>query len=262
MNRLLIVMLLGVLPLLCGCRRPVAARDADDRKYPAMRQALAREQAGDLDGAIVRYQEVLLQAPRLASAHLALALLLHVHRHDYIGSIYHYRRYLEMRPDSEKARMIADRLQVAEQLLAAQSVRKLAAGDAGGQILLLQQIDALNQRLNQAEGEKARLSEERDKLAAKVQELQGQVARLQRWVDRLQSPSEVGAAGRRNLTDLAPPPLAGVTRTYEVKNGDSLSRIADSVYGDPALWPRIRDANRDKVRDGERVRVGDVLTIP
>jgi len=262
MNRLLILMLLGALALTCACRRSVAARDADDRKYPAMRQALAREQAGDLDGAIVRYQEVLLQAPRLASAHLALALLLHDHSHDYIGAIYHYRRYLDMRQDSDKAGMIADRLQVAEQLLAAQSVRKLSAGDAGGQALLLQQIEALNQRLNQAEGEKARLAEERDRLAAKAQELQGQVTRLQRWVDRLQSPSEPAATGRRPLANVAPLAPAGVTRTYEVKDGDSLSRIADSVYGDPALWPRIRDANRDKVRDGERVRVGDVLTIP
>jgi len=46
-----------------------------------------------------------------------------------------------------------------------------------------------------------------------------------------------------------------------VREGDSLSRIADFVYGDPSLWPRIRDANRDKVNN-ERVRVGDVLVIP
>ncbi len=262
MNRSTLAILLGVLTLSCGCRRSVALQDASDRKYPAMRQARARAEAGDLDGAIVRYQEVLLQAPRLASAHLELALLLHDYRRDYIGAIYHYRRYLEMRQESEKRQMIADRLQVAEQLLAAQAVKKLAPGDAGGQVLLLQQIDGLNQRLNQAEGEKARLADERDKLAAKVQELQGRVTRLQRGVDRLQSPGEASAGARRSLSGLATPPAMVGKRTYEVKEGDSLSRIADSVYGDPALWPRIRDANRDKVRNGERVRVGDVLTIP
>ena len=55
---------------------------------------------------------------------------------------------------------------------------------------------------------------------------------------------------------------ATASRTYEVRAGDTLSRIADFVYGDPTLWPRIRDANREKVRDGERVRVGDILVIP
>ena len=47
-----------------------------------------------------------------------------------------------------------------------------------------------------------------------------------------------------------------------MREGDSLSRIADFVYGDPTLWPRIRDANRENLRNGERVRAGDILVIP
>ncbi|MDD5705227.1 MAG: LysM peptidoglycan-binding domain-containing protein, partial [Kiritimatiellae bacterium] len=211
---------------------------------------------------IVRHQEVLMQAPRTASAHLDLPLLLHDYRKDYIGAIYHYRRYLALRPETEKAPMISNRLQVAEQLLAAQSVKKISAGDAGGQVLLMQQLDALNQRLVQAEGEKERLAGERDRLTAQVRELQGQVSRLQRWVDRLQSPTYTSGGGARQTSPVERGFDDGTPRTYEVRDGDSLSRIAESVYGDPAMWPRIRDANRDKLRDGERVRVGDILTIP
>jgi nucleoid-associated protein YgaU len=84
-------------------------------------------------------------------------------------------------------------------------------------------------------------------------------------VDRLQVPDSAGAAG----TAVAVPVSSVRTalaeeaglRTYEVQQGDSLSRIAEKVYGDPTQWPRIRDANRDKVRD-ERVRAGQVLVIP
>ncbi|MDD5708729.1 MAG: hypothetical protein PHR35_22675, partial [Kiritimatiellae bacterium] len=62
MNRYFIVIICGLLTILCGCRRSVAVLDAADRKYPAMRQAKAHDLAGDFDGAIVRYEEVLMQA--------------------------------------------------------------------------------------------------------------------------------------------------------------------------------------------------------
>ena len=39
------------------------------------------------------------------------------------------------------------------------------------------------------------------------------------------------------------------------------TKIAEYAYGDRTLWPRIRDANPDKIKD-ERVKVGDILIIP
>ena len=50
-------------------------------------------------------------------------------------------------------------------------------------------------------------------------------------------------------------------QTYEVKAGDTLSRIAEIAYGDASKWPRIKKANPDKIKD-DRVRPGDVLIIP
>ncbi len=237
-----------------GCRRDAGALDAVDRRHPLMRQALAREQAGDFAGAIERYREVLMQAPRAAAAHLSLALLLHDFTQDYVAAIYHYRRYLEMRPDTQKSRLIADRLKVAEQLLAAQSVKKLAAGDTSEQARMLQQIDNLNEKVTRLEREQGEWSAERESLKREIAELRRQNRRLERWQSQLQTD---GAAG-------APAPIRAGDRprTYEVRDGDSLSRIAAKVYGDETLWPRIRDANPDKVRDGEKVLTGDVLVIP
>jgi len=56
------------------------------------------------------------------------------------------------------------------------------------------------------------------------------------------------------------PPAAG--RTYTVKAGDTLSAIAKHVYGDGKLWKKIADANKDKIRDKNRITVGMVLSIP
>ncbi len=50
--------------------------------------------------------------------------------------------------------------------------------------------------------------------------------------------------------------------TYVVRPGDSLSKIANKVYGDGSKWHRIQDANRDSLGDGVNLRVGQVLIIP
>lgn len=56
-------------------------------------------------------------------------------------------------------------------------------------------------------------------------------------------------------------PSAG-GRTYVVKSGDSLSRIAKSIYGDGNAWHRIYDANRDTIKDPDLIHPGQELTIP
>jgi nucleoid-associated protein YgaU len=51
-------------------------------------------------------------------------------------------------------------------------------------------------------------------------------------------------------------------KTWLVRPGDSLRRIARQVYGDENLWKAIRDANAGKVgRDGA-IAVGVVLSVP
>jgi len=50
------------------------------------------------------------------------------------------------------------------------------------------------------------------------------------------------------------------TRTYTVKEGDSLWSIAQEVYGDGSKWPQIQAANTGV--DHTRLRAGQTLTIP
>ena len=52
------------------------------------------------------------------------------------------------------------------------------------------------------------------------------------------------------------------TQWYEVKSGDTLSKIAKNFYGDPALYPKIFEANRDTLNDPDKIRVGQKLRIP
>ena len=51
-------------------------------------------------------------------------------------------------------------------------------------------------------------------------------------------------------------------QTYEVKGGDNLSKISKQFYGDPNEYMRIFYANRDKLHDPDKLRVGQQLVIP
>jgi hypothetical protein len=49
---------------------------------------------------------------------------------------------------------------------------------------------------------------------------------------------------------------------YVVRKGDSLWKIAGKVYGNPLKWPRIYRANKDKIKNPNRIYANQVLTIP
>jgi nucleoid-associated protein YgaU len=55
---------------------------------------------------------------------------------------------------------------------------------------------------------------------------------------------------------------ATATKTYEVQQGDSLSKIAKQFYGNANDWPRIHEANRDQIKDPDLIYPGQKLRIP
>jgi nucleoid-associated protein YgaU len=55
-------------------------------------------------------------------------------------------------------------------------------------------------------------------------------------------------------------PSAG--KSYTVRKGDSLSKIAKREYGDAQQWHRIFDANRDIINDPDLIYPDQVLQIP
>jgi hypothetical protein len=54
----------------------------------------------------------------------------------------------------------------------------------------------------------------------------------------------------------------GGGRTYTVAAGDSLSKIAKNFYGNANQYMKIFDANKDKLSDPDKIKPGQVLTIP
>jgi nucleoid-associated protein YgaU len=60
---------------------------------------------------------------------------------------------------------------------------------------------------------------------------------------------------------LAPAP-SPKPKTYTVAAGDSLSKIAKHVYGNASQYMKIFEANKDKISDPDKIKVGQELVIP
>jgi nucleoid-associated protein YgaU len=52
------------------------------------------------------------------------------------------------------------------------------------------------------------------------------------------------------------------SRTYTVQAGDTLSKISKQFYGDGNAYMKIFNANKDKLKDPDKIQPGQQLTIP
>jgi nucleoid-associated protein YgaU len=60
-------------------------------------------------------------------------------------------------------------------------------------------------------------------------------------------------------------PAGGVSApagSYTVQKGDTLSKISKQFYGDANAYKKIFDANRDQLKDPDKIQPGQVLRIP
>ncbi len=51
-------------------------------------------------------------------------------------------------------------------------------------------------------------------------------------------------------------------KIYEVQPGDSLSKIAKREYGNANAWNKIFEANKDTIKDPNKIFPGQKLKIP
>ncbi len=49
---------------------------------------------------------------------------------------------------------------------------------------------------------------------------------------------------------------------YTIVSGDTLSKIAKSYYGDATAYPKIFEANRQVIKDPDKIYVGQKIRIP
>ena len=276
-----------------GCRR-VGRLDERERDNRIILKAYDLSNQGDYDAAIGLFTKALETYPRLSRPHLDLALLLHDRKREYVRAIYHYSRYMELRPRTEKKRMIVGRIEQAERAFVASFATKGAiSGRSVGdlekenddlrerQVVLVERIEAFETELAAVREEerqryKATVVGETDVTA--VPQLPTPPVSILDEPIPTRSPTEVvvspsNASPSSMATDLPVIPLTvsapavavrpvAPARSYTVRQGDSLSKIAYKVYGDATEWRKLQDANRATLGNSVNVKVGQVLVVP
>jgi tetratricopeptide (TPR) repeat protein len=259
----------ATLVLLCGCWigcSPLGERGRDEEKDPNYLTGKNRVAALDHLGAIDAFERALAADPRSAAAHLELGL---IHQQylatNWARAIYHFEKYLELRPKANNADLIRQRiaqckLELAKEVPFAavnqQMQRELEKMDRLNRenADLRQQVEQLKAQLAQRPGSASggvtalnptSLPGTRPLVSAQAASNPG--AQFAQAVDR---PASLDPA--RDITR-----ASATTKTHVVKNGEwpySIARtygikVADLLSANPGMDPR-------------RLRPGQALVIP
>ncbi len=241
--RTVLVLAVGLALALAGCSAPTESLDDREREHPMMTTAMEKERAGDEQAAIELYKTMIARTPDMARPHLALAFLLDKPGRDPAKAVYHYQRYLELRPDTEKHDMLAARIRQAKIQMISDvfpSVSNLSA-----RLLMVEQHNA--------------------QLRVRVTNLTTQLEYQKAIVEKLRAQAAALEAAERYAGERMAAPPAGMQpplRTVRVEAGDSLIKIATRAYGDPTKWRTILDANRSVLRNKDDLRTGQTLVLP
>ena len=121
-----VILLAGVAG--AGCSPRTTRMDQRDETNPMIRKAIELKKFGDEDAAIALFKKALDSQPTPAIAHLELAFLLDKPTRDYVRAVFHYQRYLELRPETDKKEMIEERVRMAKLSFASTLIPQQAEG--------------------------------------------------------------------------------------------------------------------------------------
>jgi len=78
--------------------------------------------------------------------------------------------------------------------------------------------------------------------------------------------ADIRVTGGPSAASSAPPPAAPApapaAKTYTVKSGDSLSKIAKEHLGNAGAYMKIFELNKDQLSDPDKIQPGQVLRLP
>lgn len=245
----------------------VERRAAADKLFRDARDA-------QLDGNAARarelYGRLVSEEPANPLARLQLGILLQDSLNDPIEAMHEFDAYLRLAPGSEKRGMVEERRRQAKD----QAVRIYGKGGSAGAPVDIgaeakKAVAAVQEKLDAAQAALEEAEADREDFRRQAAQLQRQVASLQKRLDAFQG----GGASSAPLHDLSEvflsdplpnesPDAGAGPRTYRVKRGDTLWKIAQRAYGDASRNVDIRNANPDKIGPNDQLAEGAVLVLP
>jgi tetratricopeptide (TPR) repeat protein len=269
---------------LSGCGDNDRLGYAAETDEPSYREGVALEKTGREQEALSAFLKVIdKRGDDAPESHLEAGLIYQQHINDPLSAIYHFKKYLTIRPNSPQASLVRQRIDA--------SIREFA------RTLPAQPIESQFQRVDLIAA-MDKLKVENDLLKQQIADLRagrevpdagagiaappGEEARVSFNVDnfptvrthpaRAEESPAVPAPGRRpaaapSVRATAPAPaesaaVRGAARRHTVVKGDTLSNLALRYYDNRARWHDIYAANRKVMKNEGDLRIGMELVIP
>lgn len=258
--------------LLSGCNRLPEGETVAEINEPAYEEGKRLIRQGREQAALASFTRVINSRQDGApESHLEVGLLYETEVKDPIAAIYHFRRYLELKPNSPQADLVRGRIDGATRDFA----RTLPAQPLENQTLRNDLLDVVDQ----LQRENTRLKDEIATLRGSRTTSRGTVADLSVGSDRnvrpqLQAPparspvsrAPISAAPERPTSPPQRPAAttttAEPTRIHTVVKGDTLYGLSRRYYQDSTRAKDIYAANRTKMKSQNDLQVGMRLVIP
>ncbi len=245
--------------ILAGCL-PAPQSQSDEEKEPHFLEGRSRVNTMDYPGAIESFEKALDANPQSASAHFELGWLFDRKEPDAAAAIYHYAKYLTLRPGADNGENVKERIVACKQ--------ELARAVSLGPITEKQQRD-----LEKLADENRQLTEQNKQMTEELAKWRAYYTG--RPIPQTNSPPHTSVSSRSLPSALLaqPAPADGTSsngaalgrsgqtaspaRTHVIKSGETLTMVARK-YG--VKMDALMSAN-SRV-DPRRLRPGQTLNIP
>ena len=281
--RLIPLLLLGGLLLAAaGCTDGERVSSAAEVDEPAYREGQALLKTGRRQEALNSFLKVIeRRGDEAPESHLEVGLLYLQHISDPLSAIYHFKKYLALRPNSPQAPLVKQRIAAAMRDFA----RTLPAQSLENQpqrVDLVAALDRLKQENLQLKQELAEFKSGRGGQPLSGAEDNGPAAASGNATGFNFPVESIPTVRTRPVPAALPPPTparkvpvvtpavtpapaatrtAG-TRRHIVRPGDTLFKLAQQYYGNRSKWRDLYTANRDVMKSETDLKVGMELKIP
>ncbi|MBC2593724.1 LysM peptidoglycan-binding domain-containing protein [Ruficoccus amylovorans] len=268
-----------VLFSLCGCSDNSSLEVVPERDEKHFNRGMIKLSEQRYDEALGAFLKVIEKRPEAPESHLEAGRLYQDYLGDPIAAIYHYRKYLEYRPDSDQSPLVRQMIESAKKDFARQlpgqpyddeierlDLLEIIESVRAENLDLKRQLAAARGRVGQLEG--APVSAPTFSTAGTSSTRTPPASTSSRPVTNTTAATSTSAprpstatANTRPSASAASPAPSGM-RLYTVEAGDTLSRISTKFYGSSARWQDIFNANRDTLASPHSLRQGQQIKIP